>query len=165
LSENQLYIDVHWFFMESSHAYTDLDIDQIYSATTPESLLKHRLEAKIKEVQTDSQPLKLASQEPDESDRYLAEVFKNGISVQKYWLMGGNYTFCLPQKCNVLARYPKFPTLCQPNGFQKGMRIVVDLTASHKDVYAEAMIEKAGLGGDLRLQYSIPEEEINTHID
>ncbi|CAL1535024.1 unnamed protein product, partial [Lymnaea stagnalis] len=156
------FVDVHWFLLESNRDYKDVDINSLYSATTTESLLKHRLKVKIVDVQSSElRPLKLAKEEPDATDCYHAEVFKNGISVEKYWLKGGNYVCCLPQNCNVLVRYPKFPTLDQPNGFQKWMRLILELPTKSGDVYAEALIEEVTQDGHLRLQYSQPQDTSN----
>ncbi|XP_059158979.1 uncharacterized protein LOC131942991 [Physella acuta] len=160
--DKELYfVHIHWFLLESNREYTDEDILPLYNSTTSESLLKHRLAVSVTDVQSSELlPLKLATVEPDSSHGYLAEVFKNGISVQKYWLKRGNYVCHLLPTSNVLVRYPKYPTLGQPNGFQRGMRIVIDLP--EKDLYAEAIIEEATEDGFLTLEYS--RETTNEHM-
>ncbi|GFN82127.1 leucine-rich repeat serine/threonine-protein kinase 1, partial [Plakobranchus ocellatus] len=159
-------VDVHWFLLESTRNYTDEDLKDVYNHTTTESLLKHRIKVKVTDVQsTDSRPLKLSSDEPASTDSYLAEVFKNGVLVASYWLKEGSYVCSLPLKCDVLVRYPKFPTLDQPNGFQKGMRVIVDLTKTQKELYAEAIIEEATPDGYLRLEYSQAGENTNACME
>ncbi|KAK3777048.1 hypothetical protein RRG08_008898 [Elysia crispata] len=157
---------IHWFLLESTRDYTNEDLNDVYNHTTSESLLSHRLKVKVTDVQsTDSRPLKPSSEDPDPTDCYLAEVFKNGILVASYWLKSGSYVCALPQKCDVLVRYPKFPTLDQPNGFQKGMRVILDLTKTQKELYAEAIIEEVTVDGSLRLEYSLSGETINACME
>ncbi|KAK0062250.1 hypothetical protein Bpfe_008351, partial [Biomphalaria pfeifferi] len=160
--ENVPNVDVHWFLLESTRDYAGVDIAAIYKSTTAESLFKHRLSVKVSDIHSsESYPLRLATEEPSAIDFYKAEVIKNGISVAKYLLRGGKYVCYLPQKCDVLVRYPKFPTMNQPNSFQKGMRVILDLRKTEKDLYAEAIIEEVTDDGYIRLEYSQPGETSN----
>ena len=47
-----------------------------------------------------------------EQTRYMLEVFKNGILVDKYWLKGGCYSCELPIETAAILTYPKFPVSC-----------------------------------------------------
>ncbi|KAH9488475.1 hypothetical protein Btru_062744, partial [Bulinus truncatus] len=164
--EKLAFIDVHWFLLESNRNYADVNIDTIYRSTTAESLLKHRLRVKITETHSaETHRLKLATEEPSPHDFYMAEIIKNGISVQKYWLKEGNYVCYLPLKCDVIVRYPKYPTMNQPNGFQKGMRVILDLRKMERSLYAEAVVEEVTTDGHLRLEYSQPNETMNVCME
>ncbi|KAK7485956.1 hypothetical protein BaRGS_00022822 [Batillaria attramentaria] len=156
---------VKWLQVDAGREYTAEDITMLHNSATSESLLSHSLALKVVNTQlTDVSLLKKTSDgEPDSSVRYSLEVFKNGISVEKYWLKGGNYNCILPFNTSAIFRYPKFPTLDVPNTMHRGMRLVAQ---PGKDIYAECVVVGVINGGkNITLEYSEANSENNSQID
>ncbi|XP_076445934.1 uncharacterized protein LOC143283637 [Babylonia areolata] len=156
---------VKWLQLDSEREYTEDDLSVILHSATSESLLHHRLAMKVFNTQqTDITELKkAATSPPDPSTRYMLEVLKNGISVDKYWLKGGNFSCVLPFHTSAILTYPKFPTLDTANVMSRGMRLVAKIST---DVYAECVVVSVSPDRkNVTLEYSQANEENNTQIE
>ncbi|XP_070196653.1 uncharacterized protein [Littorina saxatilis] len=158
-------LTVKWLQLDSGREYTEDDLTIILQSATSESLLVHRLTLKVFNTQlTDVTLLTRASDsEPDRNARYKLEVFKNGISVDRYWLKSGSYSCVLPMATFAILTYPKFPTLDRPNTMQRGMRLVAEIS---KDMYAECVVVSISANGKMvTLEYSPAGEENNSQLE
>ncbi|KAL8604081.1 hypothetical protein ACOMHN_024906 [Nucella lapillus] len=158
-------LTVRWLQLDSGRDYTQDDLTVILQSATLESLLEHRLAMKVFNTQqTDVTQLKKVSESPpDPSTRYMMQVIKNGILVEKYWLKGGNFSAMLPFNTSAILTYPKFPTLDTANVMSRGMRLVAEIS---KDVYAECVVVSVMPDRKtVTLEYSEANQENNSQVD